>query len=123
MKVLVCGGRDFTDQTFVNQTLDAIHQATPITKVIHGQCRGADMCANFWAWRKRIPVRGCPAAWVTVGQRIDFDAGCKRNQLMLEEHSPDLVVAFPGDGGTADMVQRATARGIPVKCFAPPTAG
>jgi predicted polyphosphate/ATP-dependent NAD kinase len=30
---------------------------------------------------------------------------------------PDLVVAFPGGDGTADMVWRAEAAGVPVQRF------
>lgn len=123
MKVLVCGGRDFTDQPFISATLDALHAAAPITQVIHGGCRGADLCANYWAWKNRIQVNVCLAAWKQVGGQTDPAAGRKRNQLMLEEHTPDLVVAFPGGPGTAHMVSLATTRGFPVKCFTPPTAG
>jgi hypothetical protein len=34
-------------------------------------------------------------------------AGPRRNQRMLEDFRPDLVVAFPGGRGTAYMVRRA----------------
>jgi ABC-type Fe3+-hydroxamate transport system substrate-binding protein len=34
---------------------------------------------------------------------------------MIEEGKPDLVVAFPGGRGTADMVAKAEAAGIPVQ--------
>jgi hypothetical protein len=33
---------------------------------------------------------------------------------MLDEGKPDLVVAFPGGRGTADMVSVARAKGIEV---------
>ena len=36
------------------------------------------------------------------------------NQRMLDEGKPDLVVAFPGAGGTKDMVRRAVKAGVPV---------
>jgi hypothetical protein len=37
------------------------------------------------------------------------------NQLqMLDEGKPDLVIAFPGGGGTADMMRRARAAGVEV---------
>lgn len=42
-------------------------------------------------------------------------AGPIRNQRMLDEGKPDLVVAFPGGRGTADMVRRAKAAGVPVR--------
>ena len=37
-----------------------------------------------------------------------------RNQRMLDEGKPDLVVAFPGGRDTADMVRRARSAGVEV---------
>ena len=34
---------------------------------------------------------------------------------MLDEGKPDLVVAFPGGTGTADMIRRAKKAGVEVK--------
>jgi len=50
------------------------------------------------------------ANWRTHGKA----AGPIRNQQMLDEGRPHLVVAFPGGTGTADMVRRAKAAGVPV---------
>jgi hypothetical protein len=33
---------------------------------------------------------------------------------MLDEGKPDLVVAFPGGGGTKDMVRRAVKAGLSI---------
>ena len=33
---------------------------------------------------------------------------------MLEEGKPDLVVAFPGGGGTKDIVRRAAKAGVAI---------
>jgi hypothetical protein len=41
-------------------------------------------------------------------------AGPLRNQRMLDEGKPDLVVAFPGGGGTKDLVRRAVKAGVSV---------
>jgi hypothetical protein len=38
-----------------------------------------------------------------------------RNQRMLDEGKPDLVVAFPGGRGTTDMIRRAERAGVPVR--------
>jgi hypothetical protein len=40
------------------------------------------------------------AEWERLGRK----AGPIRNQRMLEEGKPDLVVAFPGGTGTAGMM-------------------
>ena len=48
--------------------------------------------------------------WDELGKK----AGPLRNQRMLEEGKPELVVAFPGGGGTKDMVRRAVKAGVSV---------
>jgi len=110
MRVLVCGGRDFTDKRGLELSLDQLHADQPITCLIHGWARGAVTLAGEWAWKKGIPVRGIQAEWGKYGKA----AGGKRNQKMLDEEKPDLVVAFAGGVGTADMVQRAELAGVRV---------
>ncbi len=108
MKVLVCGGRDFCEGQQVVEALGPIHRHTPFTLVIHGGAKGADGLAGAWARWWGIPVAEYHADWETHGRA----AGPIRNQKMLDEGKPDLVVAFPGGRGTADMVRRARAAGI-----------
>lgn len=72
---------------------------------------GADTLAGDWAHGFLIPVRSFPADWE---ERHGKRAGPIRNQMMLEEGRPDLVVAFPGGTGTADMVRRAREAGVEV---------
>lgn len=79
-------------------------------RVIHGAARGADTLAHEWAAHHEIPVDVYPADWQAHGRA----AGPIRNARMLEEGKPDVVVAFKGGRGTADMVRRARASGVPV---------
>lgn len=115
-RVLVCGGRDFTDRDFIWNTLcdlDAKHG--PISVVIHGAAPGADSEAMIWAQtsgRKHAPF---VADWRSHGKA----AGPMRNQRMLDQGKPDLVIAFPGGRGTADMVRRAKAAHVHVIEIAP----
>ncbi len=108
MKVIVCGGRRYSNRKRVFDTLDAIHWATPITVLMHGNARGADGLADDWAAGKVKTVTFTPA-WEQHGRA----AGPLRNQEMLDA-GPDLVVAFPGGHGTADMVRRAKAVNVRV---------
>ncbi len=50
------------------------------------------------------------AEWMKYGKA----AGPIRNARMLAEGKPDLVVAFPGGRGTADMLRRVREAGIEV---------
>jgi hypothetical protein len=100
MRILVCGGRDFTDTELIYNTLDKLDKQILIDIVIEGDARGVDRIAGYWArknHKKNIKYR---ADWAAFGKR----AGFLRNIQMLEEGRPDIVVAFPGGRGTAHMV-------------------
>ena len=108
MKILVCGGRDFNDQSLLDQTLDDLHARHPISQVIDGCARGADDLAHKWASKRGIFTRRFPADWRKHGRA----AGHIRNTQMLREGKPDMVVAFPGGRGTQNMVEQAKKMGI-----------
>lgn len=114
MRVLVCGGRDFTDSGLIWRTLDSLAKAENIDCIIEGDAPGADRIAGAWAKRHRIDLRLFPADWT----RHNNAAGPIRNQQMLVEGRPDLVIAFAGGVGTADMVRRARRAGIKVQIIA-----
>lgn len=111
MRVLVCGGRDFSDRNRVYDQLDAIHVKTPIECLIEGGADGVDHFACLWSAKRDVTShQRFTADWAIHGRA----AGPIRNARMLAEGRPDLVVAFPGGRGTADMVRKAEAAGIPV---------
>ncbi len=110
MRVIVCGGRTYDNKAHVFRVLDEIHAKTRITALIHGNAKGADNFADDWAMGKCETLTFGPL-WEVYGK----SAGPKRNQQMIDEGKPDLVVAFPGSRGTADMVQRARNAGVPVQ--------
>jgi len=115
MRMLVCGGRNYNDWQQLDATLSQIKQTQgwdddPIELVIHGGAQGADEMAGEWANDHDVETLVFPADWQTYGRQ----AGMIRNQQMLDEGQPDLVVAFPGGRGTANMVQRAEEAGVPV---------
>jgi hypothetical protein len=80
------------------------------TLVIHGGARGVDSMAGAAAAQLKIPIRVFPADWKKNGKA----AGPIRNQQMLDEGKPDLVLAF-WDGksrGTEHMIGLAKKAGI-----------
>lgn len=110
MRVLVCGGRDFADIELLEKTLDDLHRQYPFSVVIDGDARGADRMAGIWADSRKISRAIFPADWKTLGRA----AGPIRNEQMLREGRPELVVAFPGGRGTAHMVRLSREAGVPV---------
>lgn len=111
MRVLVCGGRDYDDLFRVYEELDKLNLDRKTDVIICGGARGADELAIVYAEDFYIETKVYYALWNKHGR----SAGPIRNQRMLDEGKPDLVVAFPGGVGTADMVARSRKAGIEVR--------
>ena len=120
MRLLVCGGRDYSDRGRLFTELDAIHAQQPITLIIQGGQKklrgndwiGADYFAEQWAEAREVPCLRHPARWNALGRR----AGPIRNREMLQ-WVPEAVLAAPGGAGTADMCAVAEAARIWVERF------
>lgn len=110
MRVLVCGGRDYGDRRSLYDALDKIRAERGFSVLIAGGARGVDSLAADWAGMHGIPALIYNALWKRHGRA----AGPFRNTKMIKDGCPDLVVAFPGGRGTADMVRQARAAGITV---------
>lgn len=109
--ILVCGGRDFADRALVFYALDRVLAKFGTVAIVQGGARGADATAHEWATFHKQMLINCPANWQLHGKA----AGPIRNQFMLDQWHPKLVVAFPGGRGTADMVKRAHDGGVEVR--------
>lgn len=110
MRVLVCGGRNYHNRAALRAYLSNLGPQK-VSLIITGAAPGADKLATEWAAECGIQFREFPANWKAHGRA----AGPIRNQRMLDEGRPDLVVAFPGGRGTADMIRRAKAAGVMVE--------
>lgn len=110
MRIVVTGGRDYRDAATVARALAAVHRKHGIDLLIQGGADGADRLCAEWGWNNQIPVGTYNPDWKTYGK----GAGHIRNQRMIDEGRPDAVVAFPGGRGTADMVRRCQAAGLPI---------
>lgn len=108
MRILICGDRNWVDQDTITKALKLWNP----TVVIEGECRGADILGRESAKQLGIPFIPYPAYWKKIGR----GAGPIRNQQMLDEGHPDLVLAFHNDiehsKGTKDMMTRAKLAGI-----------
>lgn len=110
LKVQITGGRKFKNYKFVCNVLDFLHKKYQFTLLVHGAARGADRLSQVWAKTRKVPFVAYPADWEGLG----LSAGPIRNQEMLDMESPDILVAFPGGVGTADMVDRSIRFGVKI---------
>lgn len=139
MRVLVCGGRDYSDThtmtiILVPLFLFGLNRSNQLREeaqmeddvIIQGGATGADRMARDFAKANDIRCEQYDADWDNMdakpcvprkrkdGSIYNAAAGGIRNQRMLDEGKPDVVIAFPGGTGTADMVRRARAAGVGV---------
>ena len=121
--ILVCGGREFDDWGLLSSTLDKLcldrgwvrepdeyGNWLPDVTVVHGGAKGADSLATDWAVINWCYLTIHKADWENLGKA----AGPVRNKKMLEQSEPDIVVAFPGGKGTANMIKLAKEAGVEV---------
>ena len=110
MRVLICGSRQWTDRKTIEAFVGLLR---PDTTIIEGESAGVDKLAAEAARWCNLNVEEYPADWKQYG----LGAGAIRNQQMIDEGKPDVVVAFaltPITPGTADMIACARRVGTPV---------
>ena len=112
-RILVTGGRGYADQALLFGVLDMQAEQSHVGAIIQGGAEGADRLARLWCHSRMVRYDNYPAEWRKHGKA----AGPIRNQQMIDEGRPTMVFAFPGGRGTADMVRRAKAAGVPVHHF------
>lgn len=108
MKLIICGGRDYT---FTPQDYGKLNQLQGVTEVFTGCSSGADYYGEVWAHSKGLKVKRFPADWETYGKK----AGPYRNRQMAEE--ADAVAVFPGGKGTDSMLWWAEKKKLQVFDF------
>lgn len=111
MIVLVTGGRDYADVGTVFDAIVTLNENCSIDLLVHGAADGADSLADTVCKELGIDRVSCPANWTKHKKA----AGPIRNGKMLEYFpNIDLVLAFPGGTGTANMKEQASKKNIPV---------
>jgi hypothetical protein len=113
--VLVCGGRDFRDRAELSDTLDGLHEVRSFAQMIAGGAHGADLLAEEWAEAHGVACE----VYYADPMRLGRDSGRVRNERMLVEGRPELVIAFRGGHRTEHMVRIARDAGIEVIETAP----
>lgn len=111
MKIIVCGGRDYNNKTFLYEMLDYFNTKTKIATLIHGGAKGADSLAALWAHENNINCIMYPANWNKYGK----GAGFIRNTEMIKSNlDAKFLVAFPGGSGTLMACDIATTNKLKV---------
>jgi predicted Rossmann fold nucleotide-binding protein DprA/Smf involved in DNA uptake len=111
MKVIIAGGRDFSDYPLLIESCDQILSDLDNIEIVSGRARGADSLGEDYALERGYDCKIFPADWEKYGKA----AGYKRNSEMAEYS--DLLIAF-WDGtskGTEHMINIARKKGLKIK--------
>jgi glycerophosphoryl diester phosphodiesterase len=111
MKVIIAGGRTFTDYGLLCQSADRALSKQTEVEIVSGTAKGADLLGERYAADRGYPVKKFPADWDRYGK----SAGYRRNAEMAEY--ADALIAF-WDGtsrGTKHMIDLAHERGLKVR--------
>ncbi len=112
MRVLICGDRNYRNAKSMFHYLSTVPKDTII---IEGEAKGADTIAWVCCEILGLKYISFPANWAAYHKA----AGVKRNQEMLDQGKPDLVVFYHDNldesRGTIDMITRADRAGIIVE--------
>jgi hypothetical protein len=109
MKLIIAGGRDFSDKALMRESMELLWGSVydPITEVVCGMARGADLFGRCWAIENGIDVKEFPADWDRWGRR----AGFVRNGEMAD-YAQSAVVFWDGQSkGSRHMINLMEAMG------------
>ena len=129
-KVIIAGGRDFTDQTLCNKICDKVlskHLPENI-EVVCGKAKGADTCGEIWAKSRGIRVKEMPADWHNLDAtpcRVKDNgygsynalAGTARNHAMGDYSDALLAIWDESSKGTKNMIDYSIKLGLKVLIF------
>lgn len=116
MKIIIAGSRRSlpTDKDPIYYVADAyIKSKFKATEIVSGGCRGIDLAGEAFAKERGIPIKQFLPDWNRYGK----GAGPIRNRQMAE-YADALIAIWDGvSRGTANMVDEAEKRGIPVSIY------
>ena len=107
--VAIAGGKDVADTRIVWATLDNAKAKYADMVLVHGGGPGTEKIAASWAEARRVHQIVCRPNWDAHGRAAPF----RRNDDLLNL-LPKGIIAFPGTGITANLVDKARQLGIPV---------
>ena len=108
--VAVAGGRDVSDPGTVFARLDKVRAKYTDMVLVHGGGPGVEKIAARWAEQNGVHQIICKPDWTAHGRAAPF----RRNDELLNL-LPKGVIAFPGNGITENLVDKARKLGISVQ--------
>lgn len=113
-RIIIAGGRDFTNYTLLKEKVDNIisdKRKTHQIYIVSGKARGADSLGEKYANENGLNIMEFPADWGKHGK----SAGYKRN-LEMAENADALIAFWDGESrGTKHMIDIAKEKNLPTR--------
>ena len=111
MKIIIAGGRDFSDYELLKEKCDYYLQNHSEIEIVSGTAKGADSLGEKYAAERDYPIKRFPAEW----QRLGRGAGHIRNAQMAD-YADVCIIFWDGKSkGTKNMIKIANKRGLKIK--------
>lgn len=113
MRIIIAGGRDFTDYPLLREKCDRIlSHASQSQKIIvvSGTARGADSLGERYAREREYRIEQYPADWKTHGKSAGYIRNCQMAKV-----GNALIAFWDGQSrGTKNMIEIAQQNGLQV---------
>lgn len=109
-KIAFTSGPDYQDHARIWAVLDKVHAKYPDMVLLHGSnASGGEHIASLWAKARKVAQIAFKPEWNRYKKAAPF----RRNDQMLET-LPKALIACPGNGINANLVDKAHAMGITI---------
>jgi hypothetical protein len=103
LKIIIAGSRNFNNEKLLFQKCGSIISKNPVTEIISGNSKGADLLGEKFAIANSLSVTKFIPNWQLYGK----GAGEKRN-IEMAKHANGLIAFWDGKSkGTKNMIEIA----------------
>lgn len=111
VKLIIAGGRGYIPRHGDGQLIRKFVDQFGVTEIVSGTANGADEIGEIFSFGMGKEPRRFPPDWDQWGKW----AGPIRNKEMADY--ADALLVFPGNTGTANMIEQAQKVGIKIYRF------
>jgi hypothetical protein len=110
MKLIIAGGRDFSNYDLLIESVNLIIPGVPGVEIVSGGAKGADNLGERFAIDNNLQIKRFPAEWDKYGK----SAGYRRNSDMAD-YADSCICFWDGQSkGTNHMINLAKQKGLSV---------
>jgi len=111
VKVIIAGGRSFSDYNLLREVCDHMLQNQVEVEIVSGKARGADSLGEKYAKEKNYTIKEFPADW----EKYKKSAGYIRNKEMAQYADAAIVFWDGKSKGSKHMIELSQEYNLKLK--------